>query len=473
MNETDLNLDAILNEDWNETPQPNEPDAAPRPRRKSTAEGDARPHPEKKRPAQGEAAQTARPRKKRTDRRHPLLGALLTALFVCCLVFSALNLHPGFLTSASKASQAAAAPVVTPEPVVPATPEPTPEQAVIPVEPTPSPEPTPEPTPEPVHYSIPENALVAPAPQESGYGEVSNDDAYAVLDVIQRARDYGLLGPDERTVFDPNANFYRGGDAKSIRYYLDETILVLLWKEDIDGNCVSLCEVKVADGSQLRRKFAGDSFGSASQFYATELARSTNAVVAMNADYYLFRDFGIVAYNRELFRFNTDYAYGYSKYNCVDTLFVTSGGDFLYKHVGETSDWNAMQQYIRDNDILFSISFGPVLVNDGIPLACDSYAVGEVNSGYSRAGIGQVDKLHYLYMVLSHSPEKEARWTVTTFAQHFAEKGVITAFCLDGGQTGEVVFRGEPYNHIDFSAERLVSDIIYFASALPEGGAQG
>ena len=28
-------------------------------------------------------------------------------------------------------------------------------------------------------------------------------------------------------------------------------------------------------------------------------------------------------------------------------------------------------------------------------------------------------------------------------------------------------------NHIDFSAERLVSDIIYFASALPEGGAQG
>ena len=125
---------------------------------------------------------------------------------------------------------------------------------------------------------------------------------------------------------------------------------------------------------------------------------------------------------------------------------------------------------MQDNDVLFSIAFGPILVQNGEALWCDSYPVGEINSGYSRAGIGQVDTLHYLYMVLSHSPEKEARWTVNTFAQHFAEKGVITAFCLDGGQTGEVVFRGEAYNHIDFGAERLVSDIIYFASALPEGG---
>ena len=47
---------------------------------------------------------------------------------------------------------------------------------------------------------------------------------------------------------------------------------------------------------------------------------------------------------------------------------------------------------------------------------------------------------------------------------------MITAYCLDGGQTGEVVFKGEPYNYIDFNKERQVSDIIYFATALPEEG---
>ena len=95
--------------------------------------------------------------------------------------------------------------------------------------------------------------------------------------------------------------------------------------------------------------------------------------------------------------------------------------------------------------------------------------MGEINRGYSRAGIGQVDKLHYLYMSLNHSPEKEARWTVNEFALHFGEKPVINAYCLDGGQTGEIVFRDRAYNHVDVvngQRERPVSDNIYFATAI-------
>ena len=276
-------------------------------------------------------------------------------------------------------------------------------------------------------------------------------------------------------VFDPNANFYRGSQARDIEYYLDETILVLLWKEEIDGNSVTFTEVKIADGSQLRRKFADDRFGAQVQYFATELAQSTNAVVAMNADFYLFRDFGIVGYNRELYRFNTaNYTGIYSKYNCVDTLFVTAGGDFLYKRLAEPNTEESIRQFMAENDVIFTVAFGPVLVENGEVVYCDWYPVGEINSGYSRAGIAQVDTLHYLYMSLNHSDEKSARWTVNTFAEHFAEKGVRTAYCLDGGQTGEVVFRGTPYNHIDFDKERLVSDILYFATALPErGGAAG
>ncbi|MDO4973770.1 MAG: phosphodiester glycosidase family protein [Eubacteriales bacterium] len=412
-------------------------------------------------------------RRRDPDRRRPLLSLLMSLLFLMCLGFSALNIHPSLSSSSGRVGTQTAAPAVTAVP----TPEPvvyTPEPVVEPVQ-TPETAATPEPTPEPIHYRIPEGTLVAPAPRPEGYGSVSNDNAAQMLEVIQRARDSGLLGEDERMVFDPNANFYRGGNAKDIRYYIDDTILVILWKEDIEGNSVTFTEVKVADGSQLRRKLADDSFGVQVQYFASELAHSTNAVVAMNADYYLFRDFGIVAYDRELYRFNTgNYSGQISKYNCVDTLFVTSGGDFLYKRVGEESSRESILQFMQENDVLFTIAFGPVLVENGQPLVCDWYPVGEINSGYSRAGIGQVSPLHYLYMSLNHSPEKEARWTVNTFAQHFAEKGVITAYCLDGGQTGEVVFQGEPYNYIDFNKERQVSDILYFATALPEeGGAIG
>ena len=41
------------------------------------------------------------------------------------------------------------------------------------------------------------------------------------------------------------------------------------------------------------------------------------------------------------------------------------------------------------------------------------------------------------------------------------------AYNLDGGQTSEIIMNGEPINHIDFGFERTVSDIIYFATAIP------
>ena len=78
-----------------------------------------------------------------------------------------------------------------------------------------------------------------------------------------------------------------------------------------------------------------------------------------------------------------------------------------------------------------------------------------------------MDKLHYFYLSVNHAPEKAALWTVNDMAQVFYDKGVPNAYGLDGGQTSEILFQGVPFNHIDYDAERTVSDIIYFASAVP------
>lgn len=314
-------------------------------------------------------------------------------------------------------------------------------------------------------YTIPEEQLVAPVPDPACYGTVSIDNADAVLDVIQKARDSGLLDGQD-VIFNPDAPFYYDSN---IQYYCDDTILVICWKESIDGFTCSCVEVKIADASQIRRKITEDTFGSPLRVFASELSNSVNAVVAMNADFYMFRDFGIMAYNRRLYRMDDSVYTGmYKKYNCVDTLFVDDQGDFQYFHRLQESNWDQMQQYITDNNILFSVSFGPVLVENGILQSCDWYPAGEVTTGYSRAGIGQYDKLHYFYMSLNHSPERAARWTVDQFGREMYNKGLNSAYCLDGGQTSEIVFRGVPYNYIDFGAERGVSDILYFATAIPE-----
>ena len=318
------------------------------------------------------------------------------------------------------------------------------------------------------HYTIPEDALVAPKPNYDCYGVCSMEDAVQVMDVIQRARESGLLGEDEEVAFSPDVNFYHGYHARSIEYYLDDTIMVILWKENVEGKCCSFAEVKIADASQFRRKLANDSFGPGPQYLASELGEQVNAVVTLNADYYRPRDYGIVVYNRELCRFETENVGNrWLRYNCVDSLFITASGDFLVKRQGEENTPESIRAFIQENDVIFSLAFGPVLVLNGEAVNCGAYPVGEVFEGYSRAGIGQMGERHYLYMSLNHG-NQEARWTINQFAQHFAERPVQTAYALDGGQTQEIYFCGSCYNWMDFGVERPVSDIIYFATAIPE-----
>jgi len=315
------------------------------------------------------------------------------------------------------------------------------------------------------HYVIPEGDLVAPEAPTYNYGTTT--DPEEVLAIIEEARSYGLLD-DQDVIFDKNVDFYYDSD---IQYYCDETLLVICWKELIENRICSCVEVKMADGSQLRRKLADDTYGSSTYVYATELAAQCNAVAAMNADYYAFRDLGITVYNHKLYRFDeSNYNGQYCKYNATDSLLIDGKGDFHIFHRGDVCTRAEMEQYVKDNDIMFSIAFGPVLVENWEQVWCDWYPVGEVDKEYSRASISQVDQLHYLYMAVSFADnpnEYHPRCTINEFAAILAGKGVKTGYCLDGGQTGEVVFRGVPYNHIDYGTERAVSDIIYFASAIP------
>ena len=55
-----------------------------------------------------------------------------------------------------------------------------------------------------------------------------------------------------------------------------------------------------------------------------------------------------------------------------------------------------------------------------------------------------------------------------SIAQYMYDFGCQKAYALDGGQTAELVMNGYPVNPVDWSSERMVSDIIYFSTAMPE-----
>ena len=146
---------------------------------------------------------------------------------------------------------------------------------------------------------------------------------------------------------------------------------------------------------------------------------------------------------------------------------VDTDGNFNFLLMGTQTTKEDVQKYVDENDILFSVAFGPILVREGELQQYDWYPVGEIEKEYSRAGLAQCDSRHYFYMTVSNSEfEYTPLCTINQFAELMFSKGVKNAYALDGGQTAELVFDGEPFNHIDYGAERSVSDIIYFASAL-------
>ena len=299
-------------------------------------------------------------------------------------------------------------------------------------------------------YTIPESALAAPRPNPACFGETT--DPAVIQAVIDDAAE---LLDGQKTLWSPDLDFYPG---TTMQYYRDHSILVITWKEKYDERCCTMSEVKIAHGSQLRRRLAQDSYGSSVQLYASDMAKASNAIVASNADFYAFRTFGVTVYQRQLFRADP---------GKLDTCFFTSTGDMLFSRAGELTSPEQIESYIRDKDVVFSLSFGPVLVDNGELQVCESYPIGEIDVQYSRAGIGMLDELHYLLMTVNHT-DMRPRAKVNEFGRYMYEKGCIKAYNLDGGQTSEIVMNGKPVNWIDFGAERTVSDIIYFATAIPE-----
>ena len=58
--------------------------------------------------------------------------------------------------------------------------------------------------------------------------------------------------------------------------------------------------------------------------------------------------------------------------------------------------------------------------------------------------------------------------TIAELAAFMTNLGVRHAYALDGGQTGTIIANDRLVNRPDYGNQRKISDIIYFATAIPE-----
>ena len=299
-------------------------------------------------------------------------------------------------------------------------------------------------------YMLSDSDQIAPEPDPDRYGTTQNpEDLQPAINIAHQR----LNGED--LLFRADVEIFEGSD---IHYYLDDTIFAVSWKQVIDNVVYSFSEVKIQHPSQFRRFLADGKYGSDKQYLTSQMASSVNAVVASAGDFYKYRQFGLLVYNGQVERFEGDF---------LDNCFIDDQGDLIFVKATELRTRQDLEQFVQDNHVRFSLSFGPVLIEEGKSVVNPNYPLGEITDGHPRAALCQQGPLHYVLVTANAEGIYGAYPTLSKFANVLADVGIEKAYALDGGQTATIVMNDEVFNKVSYGAQRYISDIIYFATAIP------
>jgi len=219
-----------------------------------------------------------------------------------------------------------------------------------------------------------------------------------------------------------------------------------------------VADVVVGDATQVRSAFAEDSFGENIIENTSDIAADNNAVLAVNGDYYGFRDTGIVIRNGVVYR---------DEGARQGLAFYRDGTVQVYDETATTA-----AELVADG-VWNTLSFGPAIVEDGqIVDGIDDVEVDTNFGNHSiqgeqpRTAVGIVDANHYVFVVVDgRSAGYSAGVTMTELAEIMRGLGAGTAYNIDGGGSSTMYFNGEVVNNpLGKGEERGTSDILYIGS---------
>jgi exopolysaccharide biosynthesis protein len=218
-----------------------------------------------------------------------------------------------------------------------------------------------------------------------------------------------------------------------------------------------VADITAGDATMVRSAFAKDSFGTNIIDYPSSIAAAKNAVLAINGDYYGFRETGIVVRNGVAYR-DKGARQGLALYR--------DGSASLYDETATTA------AALIDGGVFHTLSFGPGMVADGRVVAgIDSVEIDTNFGNHSiqgtqpRTGIGMIEPGHFLWIVVDGRSSGYSRGvTLPEFAQLFVDRGARLAYNLDGGGSSTMVFNDALVNNpLGRGKERGTSDILYVA----------
>ena len=276
---------------------------------------------------------------------------------------------------------------------------------------------------------------------------------------------FGLTGPGQPDIMEDVYALpidFSGGceldprnfDGKT--FYQDPTITVTITSGRYSDCDWWMADIVIASPTQLRTVSAGG-FNTSMTMTGSFLAKSVNAVLAVDGDYYFYTGKGYILRQGILYKNVLD--------GTTDVLLIDEDGDF---HVISRARQGEVSDTINGKKVINAMYFGPALVIDGDPVRGVSGANMAEEKGRQRMAICQVGPLHYKCICCAGPARGSSGMNLQVFTYFVADMGVKTAYNLDGGDSTMLIFNGEKINDVNNASSRKISDIIYFASAWDE-----
>ena len=221
----------------------------------------------------------------------------------------------------------------------------------------------------------------------------------------------------------------------------------------LDTTCY-IADIWIKDITCLKTEFARSTYGKNITEKTSNMARRLGAVIAVNGDYYGFRNTGFVVRNGILYR--TEPRTG----RMSEALTIYYDGTFEVVNE-QTADCKTL----FDNGAYQIMTFGPALMNKGELNVTPKTEVDAYKASNQRTGIGIYEPHHYCMIVSDGRTEESAGLTLYEFAELFDMLGCTEAYNLDGGGSSTMCFMGRvinvPTSDGIVIAERKVSDCVY------------
>lgn len=236
--------------------------------------------------------------------------------------------------------------------------------------------------------------------------------------------------------------------------YSKDGVTIILTTKTVDNTQVYVADVVIDDISSLQSGLAGNNFGRNISETTSTIAKEVGAVLAINGDYYGFRDSGYVMRNGYLYRSTASSGTGNE-----DLVIYEDGTMDIIDESAVTAE------ELQENGATQIYSFGPGLVEDSEIAVGENDEVGRSMTSNPRTAIGMIDVGHYVFVVSDGRTSESAGLTLYELAQVMSDLGCEEAYNLDGGGSTTMYFNGEVVNNPTTNGntieERSVSDIVY------------